>query len=166
MAILDDDDSWTDPNKLKKQIEFLDKNGYYLVGTAVNLVDRAGRMIGQEDKPTSDGEIRKKITAQNMFVHSTAMFLRAAALEAGGYDPLNLAEDYSLWLKLGSKGKVANLSDWTTDYMTNNSTYKNTDWEIIKKVYRVAKTYLPLYPHRFRNSLKWLYRRIKAKIYG
>jgi len=166
VAVLDDDDYWTDADKLKKQAEFLDQNGYYLVGTAVNLIDREGRTIGQENNPKSDNEIRKKITAQNMFAHSTTMFRRAAALEAGGYDPINLAEDYSLWLKLGTKGKIANLPDRTTNYTANNSTYKNTDWEIIKKVYQVARIYLPLYPNRYQNSLKWLYRRMKAKIYG
>ncbi|MFA5184281.1 MAG: glycosyltransferase [Patescibacteria group bacterium] len=164
VAVLDDDDYWTDPDKLKKQANFLDRSGYNLVGTAFNLIDKDGRMIGKKNHLIDNEDIRKKMTAQNMFAHSTAMFPRAIAIEVNGYDQINLAEDYSLWLKLGTRGRIANLADQTTNYTANNSNYRDNDQKMIKMVYQVVKNYLRHYPNRYQNSSKWLYRRIKSKI--
>lgn len=165
VAVLDDDDFWIDPDKLKKQKEFLETGGYSLVGTAVNLVDVNGKLSGGESYLLGHDEIKKKLTAQNQFAHSTVLFLKEAALLVGGYDNLNLAEDYSLWLKLGINGRLANLPNSTTNYTINHSTYQHRPQAMINQVYAVVKNYLKFYPHHYRHRLKWQYRKLKAKIY-
>ncbi len=165
VAVLDDDDYWENTDKLKMQAALLDQRGYILAGTAANLVDHNGQVIGKICHPTDDYNIKERLTAENLFVHSTVLFSRTAALLAGGYDRINLVEDYSLWLKLGKVGRLANLPDRTTNYTANNSTYRISEAEKISRTYAVARGYFQFYPNHIQHHCRWLYRLLRAKIY-
>lgn len=113
IARIDDDDEWLDPLKLAKQKEFLDKNpDYVLVGTGAVIVDANGNELFRFLNPSSDHSIRRRFLFKNCFTHSSVMFRNDAALRFGGYDEKpegRHVEDYDLWLKLGTVGKLANL---------------------------------------------------------
>ena len=118
VAILDDDDEWVDPNKLKKQAEFLDKHPeVVLCGGGIKIAARGKHQLARF-RPQGDGQIRRTMLLRNNFFTSTVMFRRQAALAAGGFvsDAIDLGEDYDLWLRLGQKGKMANLSEVFTIY--------------------------------------------------
>ncbi len=120
VARIDDDDEWADSEKLAKQKEFLDKNpDYVLVGTGVIVQDESGREMFRFLNPVSDQSVRRRILFKNCFTHSSVMFRREAALSFGGYDQSETArhaEDYDLWLKLGTVGKLRNLSDYAVRF--------------------------------------------------
>ena len=113
IARIDDDDLWVDEDKLKKQVEFLDTHpDYVLVGTGVIIQNEEGAELFSFLNPQTDEEIRKKILGKNCFTHSSVMFRKSAAIKFGGYDESQETrhiEDYDLWLKLGTIGKIANL---------------------------------------------------------
>jgi len=119
VAVLDDDDEWTDPDKLKRQVGFLDTHPeFVLVGGLINL-----KIEGLKDskiirRPEIDTQIRRTMLLRNNFFTSTVMFRKEAALKAGGFikDNIDLAEDYDLWLRMGKIGKMYNFPLVFTSY--------------------------------------------------
>jgi glycosyltransferase involved in cell wall biosynthesis len=113
IARIDDDDEWLDGEKLRRQKEFLDENpAYVLLGTGAVVSDENGRELFRFLNPERDEDIRRRILFKNCFTHSSVMFRKEAAMGLGGYDETpetRHVEDYDLWLKLGTKGKLANL---------------------------------------------------------
>lgn len=111
IAPLDDDDEWIDNKKLEKQLSFFQSHPKtVLLGGGVDIwIEETFK--GPKLRPSTDSGIRSSILLKNNFFTSTVMFRREAALEVGGFvdDGINLAEDYDLWLRLGTVGKLANL---------------------------------------------------------
>lgn len=117
VAVLDDDDEWIDGDKLKKQVEFLEKNPeFVLVGGGIKISNSKYQIT--KLRPQSDNEIRKTMLFRNNFFTSTVMFRRGAALKAGGFikDGVDVAEDYDLWLRMGQNGKMYNFPEVFTLY--------------------------------------------------
>ncbi|MGB9605366.1 MAG: glycosyltransferase [Bryobacteraceae bacterium] len=118
IAILDDDDYWATPDKLHRQLEFLERNPEYVAcGGGAIVVDLAGRERLRYLKPETDSAIRRRALYANPVVHSSAVYRRQAALEAGGYDE-SLAgfADWDFWLRLGQRGKLYNLQEYLVYY--------------------------------------------------
>ena len=75
LAILDSDDMWIDPEKLEKQVSFLEKNPEYgLIGTWAKKVDGNGKDIGNMSFFADDKNIRKHILRRHQFVDSSSVF--------------------------------------------------------------------------------------------
>jgi len=145
IARLDDDDIWTDEDKLNKQVNFLETNSDFgLVGTAYR--------IGDEEfaNPESDFEIRKQILFRCPFRHSTVMFRKRLWEECGTYnEDLKYSEDWDLWLKMGMKAKFANISDVTVEISEGDnltSEYFTKQLPINRKL---VKPFYSFYPNGF-----------------
>lgn len=122
IAILDDDDSWLDVEKLKKQVEFLETHkDYLLVGGGIEQNFNSKSKKKLLFRPESDFKIRQTMLFQNNFFTSTVMFKRQEALVAGGFvkDIVDLCEDYDLWLRLGKLGKMYNFLEVFASYTRN-----------------------------------------------
>lgn len=120
IARLDDDDYWCDPQKLEKQVGFLEKNPEYgLVGGGMIKVNESGKEIARLIFPESDEDIRKVILVSNVFVHSTVVFRKDIFEKIGGYDKAFSFgfEDIELWLRLGNHGRFYNLREFFTYYL-------------------------------------------------
>lgn len=118
IAILDDDDYWAAPDKLDRQLHFLDRNrDYAACGGGAIVVDLEGRERLRYLKPESDAAIRRRALFANPIVHSSAVYRREAALEIGGYDE-SLAgfQDWDFWLRLGRTAKLYNLPEHLVYY--------------------------------------------------
>jgi glycosyltransferase involved in cell wall biosynthesis len=113
IARIDDDDQWTDTNKLGAQVAFFESNSdYVLIGTDATVVDEHAVTLSMNTMPKTDMAIRSKILSKNCFLHSTIMVKKSALERVGEYSE-NIkqlhAEDYDLWLRVGLVGKMANL---------------------------------------------------------
>lgn len=152
IAVLDSDDVWAEPDKLRKQVEFLENNPEYaLVGGGVIFIDENGREISRRLNPSDDKEIRRRILFKNPFVHSGVLYLRKAALESGGYDEnLNVSEDYDLWLKMGRTWKFANLNDYLVKYRIYSAGQSaSSRLEAAGNTKMLVKKYKNIYPGYF-----------------
>ncbi|MDQ5981776.1 MAG: hypothetical protein QG570_533 [Patescibacteria group bacterium] len=131
IARIDDDDRWTDINKLKNQVAFLEENkDYVLIGTGAILIDEEGKELSKFLMPQKDKDIRRKILSKNCFIHSSVLFRKEVALIVGGYDEsgdTRHVEDYDLWLNLGTKGKFANLGSYSVSLMQREGTISNSN---------------------------------------
>lgn len=125
IAMLDDDDVWSDPDKLRKQVEFLDKNRDYAgCGGGLIVIWPDGRERYRYLKPETDAEIRKHMLLSNPMANSTTMFRRALGEQVGWYDAtMRYSGDRDFWLKMGRVGKLYNFPEYFSYYtMGENNT--------------------------------------------
>jgi GT2 family glycosyltransferase len=118
IAVLDDDDAWAVPDKLSKQITFLDGHrDHCCCGGGVIVIDPAGQEQMRYLKPEHDEQIKRHALMANPIAHSTTLYRRLAALKTGGYDEtLAGFQDWDLWLKLGKLGKLYNFPEYFLHY--------------------------------------------------
>ncbi|MEM1412529.1 MAG: glycosyltransferase [Pseudomonadota bacterium] len=106
LARIDDDDHWTDAEKLTAQLAWMrmHQDGV-LVGTG--YVDEWGR---ETHNPSDDESIRRQMNLRCPLCHPTVLMRRDAFEAVGGYDTtLPYAEDWELWMRLGQAGRLGNL---------------------------------------------------------
>ena len=155
IAILDSDDTWIDPQKLEKQVAFMDAHSeHVLLGTQAVLVENESRV--ETSYPCSNDAIRNGLLAKNLFIHSSCL-LRKSALPNEPYRPEHyLVEDYGLWLSLGRTGKLANLPDVTVEYVVHSrSQMAQNRLEATKRSLTLIRNYRNSYPHYWRAVLIW-----------
>jgi glycosyltransferase involved in cell wall biosynthesis len=159
IARLDDDDLWVDQDKLQKQVVFLNTHpDHVLIGTGVILVDETGKELLRYLLPENDTAIRNTLLGKNCFIHSSVLFKKSAAIEVGSYDEsraiLHL-EDYDLWLKLGTVGKLANLPLYATMFtLRKESLSSKNRIDQMKKSFYIIKKYKKQYPGYLRSLIR------------
>lgn len=112
LARLDGDDI-AYPKRFQRQVEqFWSDPDLLLLGSAVDKIDEAGRVVGSIRHPCEPSDVQRELCRRNVFVHSSVMLRYSAVRQAGGYRPYFLAaEDYDLWLRIAEHGRVANLPE-------------------------------------------------------
>lgn len=113
-----DDDDYSHPHRLQLQVNLLEQFPLtVLVGGWTNVVDQFGS-IQYTIRPS--GCPAHELLSDNVICHSSAVFLKSAALEVGGYGQnLPGCEDYDLWLKLITKGEIRAVQELIVDYFMN-----------------------------------------------
>ena len=128
------------PQRLKVQRDYLTRHPRIAAcGTAVDLIDLAGKPIGRKHFPR---RITKTLLMRyNPLIHPTIMIRK----EVCTYDAnLNGAEDYDLWLRLGSKYQLANINRVLLTYRVNPegiswNSLKHTELQAIKARWKALK---------------------------
>ena len=161
IARIDDDDEWINKDKLKEQIEFLEKNNdYVLVGTNGVVVDDRMNRIIDYNVPKTDFLIRKTILFKNSFISSSVLIRKSVLQRIGGYCEEEYAknvEDYNLWLRLGTLGKFFNFDGVMTSYMMREGNISsNNKKDILKKNLHIIAIYKKEYPN-YKKALFFSY---------
>ncbi len=159
-AILDSDDLWHAPDKLSKQVDFMERHpDCVLLGTFANLIDANGTQQGSIHFATDDHSIRQKIAFRNQFIHSSVLMRTALLQQTQGYQP-TLAEDLELYLQLGRIGTFANLPENLTSHRVHaesendhGRTIRKAVLEIIQKHTEYPHAHAALMVHRLRLLL-------------
>jgi glycosyltransferase involved in cell wall biosynthesis len=107
-----DADDIAAPGRFARQLQFLLAHPQVLcVGGAFDLIDEAGRFLTTLYPPTSDEQIQRQLLRGHCAInHPTVMARLRPVLEVGAYQ-CDLVEDHDLWLRLGERGQLANLSE-------------------------------------------------------
>ncbi|QPJ64093.1 MAG: glycosyltransferase [Candidatus Nitrohelix vancouverensis] len=108
-----DADDCAAPDRLEKQILFMEANPDYVLCGGAYEEWREGHLTAQrEEFLETDATIRRNFSRLNPFAHSSVVFRRQAFVKVGGYNPsYQTCQDYDLWIRLMQEGKACNLKD-------------------------------------------------------
>lgn len=119
VARIDHDDIML-PNRLYNQVKFLNENkNVSAVGGQLELIDKNGDFIGMAYYPITKCEISMSHKYINPLAHPAVMFKKSEVLKVGGYQE-NYPEDWDLWVRLLSKGRIANLPTPVIQYRVHS----------------------------------------------
>jgi glycosyltransferase involved in cell wall biosynthesis len=118
IAVLDDDDAWIHPEKLRLQVDRLEQDQHLVaVGGGAVVVDGDGQEKMRYLKPSEPEECSRRALFANPLIHSSVLYRKNAAEAVACYDH-DLAEyaDWDFCLKLMRFGAVANLPEYFAAY--------------------------------------------------
>jgi glycosyltransferase involved in cell wall biosynthesis len=98
------------PARLEKQFAFMENHPEVgVLGTAVEVIDSAGQVIGQRIYPPDPIVIRWRLAFENPLCHPTVMIRRSLLQDAPYNSNLHTSQDYDLWCRLGLITSFSNL---------------------------------------------------------
>ncbi len=164
VAFLDSDDAW-ERDKLKAQVEFMDENkNCVLLGTGVVVVDDGGKEKYRFLNPAGDKDLRARMLRRNYFV-SSSVIVRKSALDSAGEFPLQkIAEDYDLWLRLGTLGEMNNLPQYLVRYRISGGNISTNLSESLEYRKKTIKKYKKDYPGYFPAVARDFFRGLAYRI--
>lgn len=103
-------DDISHPNRLAVQTAFMNARPHICgVGSAMTMIDGAGKEIGLRKALETDKQIRNRMLQFNP-IPSPSLMVRAQSLKAaGGFSVNDIPEDYDLWVRMAVSGQFYNL---------------------------------------------------------
>lgn len=109
IAFLDSDDIWL-PQKLEKQVSFMEKDGVDFVSSDAKVIDEQGRITGESyvgKERVSSGGVFAQLYVGNFIINSSVLVKKSCFGQVGLFDPQMGPsmgfEDYDLWLRVTAK---------------------------------------------------------------
>jgi glycosyltransferase involved in cell wall biosynthesis len=128
IARLDADDV-AHPQRLEKQIRFLDKHpDYILVGSSYRLIDGESKVIDSVIKPMDHVELMWLFHTRTALEHGSVTYRHGIK----NFPPLQYdakyrtAQDYDFWLRMLKQGKGAIMPDLLLDYRQHSQNITST----------------------------------------
>lgn len=118
-----DADDISFPERLTKQVEFLEKNeDIYILGTASLSIDEKGATLGLSEFPADPEFIRRNLIKENLFYHPSVMIRKEYFEKVGLYDEgMRYAQDYELWLRGAHLFSYTNLREPLIKYRESSN---------------------------------------------
>jgi Glycosyltransferases involved in cell wall biogenesis len=122
IALCEGDDYWTDPNKLQKQVDFLESNpDYGLVHTGYTIFSQNKKaFFNPPGKTPPSGKVFLNLLERNFISTLTVMAHTQLLLEASKKlkrdQKFFIMGDYPLWLHIARKRKIGYINDITAVY--------------------------------------------------
>lgn len=132
IAICEGDDYWTDPHKLQKQVDFLEKNEDYVLVHTDKYVEFGADGVRCTCPHSSEGENVNSLLKANTIATCTTLYRVAtyhkisellSSICRNNHLPMG---DYPLWLLLAEYGKIAFLPDFTAVYRVLSESASHT----------------------------------------
>jgi glycosyltransferase involved in cell wall biosynthesis len=143
-----DADDWSYPDRLTKQVEYLETHPEVGVcGGTMEVCNQDLKVLTIRRYHLTDEEIRKHLFRYSPFSHPLIMMRKEVLDQVGGYrGQFNPAEDYELYFRIGKVAKFGNIRDLLLKYriipksMTTGGTRK-MEQKTIAIRYLYAKDY-------------------------
>lgn len=124
-----DADDVCEPNRVQRELEFLEANrDIDVVGSFLTVIDAESRVIGHRRYPMDHDSIVASMRRFNPIANSTVMFRREVYERFGGWRDSNLpAQDYEWYSRLGVGGaRFANLAESLVRYRIHGASIKSS----------------------------------------
>jgi len=130
-----DNDDVADKDRLKIEVEFMEKNPeYVVVGSDINIVNEESKTVHYRKYPRTDEDIRKTIFYKSPFAFPSTCIRLAAMRKIKDYNNgLTFSEDYMLWYELLKLGKGANLKKPLLNYRISPHQAKSASLKVLLK---------------------------------
>jgi glycosyltransferase involved in cell wall biosynthesis len=140
IARIDQDDLMA-PDRLEKQVSKMGRErNLVCLGSQVRFIDTADFKLGKSKYPSTASQVGFCLPAVNCIAHPSAIFRKSAVQDIGGYNStLDGVEDYNLWLRLLSVGKVANDPECLTFYRLHPKQMSRENKSINKNLEGIAR---------------------------
>ena len=116
------------PYRLERQLEYIKKNQYDLIGGITQMIDEEGNSIFSIQKvPTDFNKIKKALRYGQCIAHPTWLGRKEVFDYLNGYRNIPFCEDFDFTLRVVLNGfKISNLNETVLKYrMTKNSISRN-----------------------------------------
>ena len=116
------------PYRLERQLEYIKKNQYDLIGGITQMIDEDGNSIYSIQKvPTDFNKIKKALRYGQCIAHPTWLGRKEVFDYLNGYRNIPFCEDFDFTLRVVLNGfKISNLNETVLKYrMTKNSISRN-----------------------------------------
>lgn len=124
-------------------------------GNALTIEDAAQSVFSYKRLPTSHQNIGEYIKYRNPINHPCVMFRKTKVLEAGGYQPCALFEDYDLWVRMYQNQSIfANLEE-SILYMRVNDMHRRRGG--IRYVKAIAHFWTKMYRYGMISFWQYLF---------
>ncbi len=146
IAIFDADDV-SAPNRLERQLAFLQETGADLAGSFMHYIDDDDKVIGKKDMAVTDEAIRRSAILVNPINNPTA-FAKAAVFRDNPYDErFRRGQDFHLWVRLILKGyTLGNVPEYLHSLRTGSTFYSRRSRRVFWIVLRCRFMLLGIYP--------------------
>ena len=124
-----DADDVCEPQRVEKELAFLQAHpDISVVGSALTIIDEAGRVIGERRYPTEHEAIVSAMHRFNPIANSSVMFRREVYERFGGWRDAPLpAQDYEWYSRLAAGGaRFANLAEPMVRYRLHGESIKSS----------------------------------------
>ena len=92
------------PQRLEKQLAFMRREQFDIVGAVTQYIDENGRSIAGGHTYKTEGQLKKLLQFENGLCHPTWMVRRKVYEELNGYRDIDSCEDYDFLLRAMEKG--------------------------------------------------------------
>ncbi len=145
IAFLDSDDLWT-PDKLEKQVDFMEKNGYRFSYTNYSEIDEESKSLGRY--VTGPKKISKTGMYNYCWPGCLTIMYDAERVGLVQIEDIKKNNDYAMWLKVCKKAKCYLLDENLASYRKRKGSISNHSYKaLIKwhyKLFREAEGKNPL----------------------
>lgn len=120
------------PDRLERQVEYLEKNHYDLIGGITEMINENGTLLYSiKSVPTDPKKINKALRYSQCIAHPTWLGRKEVFGKNAGYRHMPLCEDYDFTLRAVLNGFViSNLNEAVLKYrMTSNSISRSNLFE-------------------------------------
>lgn len=118
-----DADDWSYPNRIEKQVGFMEEHPKVGVsGGSIEVCDDDLRVLNRRKYWQNDKKIRKMIFRYSPFAHPATIWRAQLVKKVGGYNEnIPLAQDYDLYFRVGKLSQFGNMPDILLKLRTHNN---------------------------------------------
>jgi len=161
-----DADDISEVRRFEKQVDYLENNPEVgVVGSYIQFIDDHGKSINKWDLFSSDTLIRYTFCFLSQLCHPSLM-MRSDIIDGNTTYNQVTAEDYDLWVRLSTKTRFSNISEYLIKRRRHDQTKTSKEYgnmyESWRKTHRMAlKTIIGIEPSA--STSEYLFRFINGK---
>jgi len=147
IGFCDADNLWL-PNKISRQIQcFNEHSDIAVVYGDIRLIDADGRALATPQVKRYSGKITGRLLIDNFVTFNTALVVRSALDEVGGFDSSQrMGDDYDLWLRISVNHTFQYLPEFLTLYRIWGGQMSNKQEERFINCFILMSRFLEKYP--------------------